>query len=129
MNEFKFLGTITHILPTESGVSKSNKDWKKLQFVVKEEKENYPQSMVFTMMDAKKIENFEKYNKVGHAVEVSFNLSAREYNGKWYADVTAWSVFSATSKQEAHENIKNSAVSSKVMDKQFDSIVDDDLPF
>jgi hypothetical protein len=49
------------------------------------------------MMDAKKIENFTKYEKVGNAVEVAFNLSAREYNGKWYADVQAWSVFGAKS--------------------------------
>jgi hypothetical protein len=114
MNQFKFLGTITNILPLQSGTSQNGKDWQKLQFVVKEEKAEYPQSMVFTMMDAKKIENFTKYEKVGNAVEVAFNLSAREYNGKWYADVTAWSVFGAKSE----DNIKQSAV-----------ITDMDLPF
>lgn len=105
MNQFKFLGTITNILPTQSGTSQGGKDWQKLQFVVKEEKADYPQSMVFTMMDPKKIENFQKYEKVGNAVEVSFNLSAREYNGKWYADITAWSVFGA---DKTPVNVSNS---------------------
>lgn len=100
MNELKFLGTITHILPIENGTSKAGKEWQKLQFVVKEEKENYPQIMVFTMMDSKKIENFEKYQKVGSSVEVSFNMNAREYNGKWYADIVAWNVFGGKKEEE-----------------------------
>lgn len=95
MNQFKFNGKITHILPLQSGTSQNGKDWQKIQFVVKEDKAEHAQSMVFTMMDTKKIEDFLKYQKVGHTVEVSFNLNAREYKDKWYADVTAWKVFGA----------------------------------
>lgn len=115
MNELKFTGKITHILPVEKGTSKAGKDWQKLQFVVEEEKDQYPQSMVFTMMDSDKIDDFVKFKKVGANVEVSYNFSAREYNGKWYGDVKAWNVFS-TSKKEAkiepkkEENIEDAIV-------------------
>ena len=121
MNEFKFLGTITHILPLESGVSKATgKEWKKLTFVVEETKDKYPQKMVFTMMDNTKIENFEKYNKVGNAVEVSFNLGAKEFNGKWYPEITAWSVFGAKGETT------NAPAPSKVSEAE---LIDDELGF
>jgi hypothetical protein len=35
-----------------------------------------------------KVRDLEKY-QVGDKVKISFNLSSREYNGRWYTDVRA----------------------------------------
>jgi hypothetical protein len=121
MNELKFTGILTHILPVQQGTSKAGKDWKKLQFIVEEEKNQYPQKMVFTMMDADKIDDFLKFKKVGATVEVSFNFDAREYQGKWYGDVKAWNVFSTSKKETSKEERISNAVT---IEKN-----DDDLPF
>ena len=38
-----------------------------------------------------KVKDLEKY-QVGDTVKVSFNLSSREFNGRWYTDVRAWRI-------------------------------------
>jgi hypothetical protein len=38
-----------------------------------------------------KVKELEKY-QVGDKVKISFNLSSREYNGRWYTDVRAWRI-------------------------------------
>ena len=38
-----------------------------------------------------KVRDLEKY-QVGDKVKISFNLSSREYNGRWYTDVRAWRI-------------------------------------
>ena len=38
-----------------------------------------------------KVKDLEKY-QVGDKVKVAFNLSSREYNGRWYTDVRAWRI-------------------------------------
>ena len=48
------------------------------------------------MFGEEKCENLTKYNKVGDEVEVSFNVSSREFNGKYYHNLDAWKVFKAT---------------------------------
>ena len=40
-----------------------------------------------------KLENFLKYTNIGDDVDVSFNLKSKEYNGKFYNSLDAWSVF------------------------------------
>ena len=38
-----------------------------------------------------KVRDLDKY-QVGDKVKISFNLSSREYNGRWYTDVRAWRI-------------------------------------
>ena len=38
-----------------------------------------------------KVKDLEKY-QVGDKVRISFNLSSREFNGRWYTDVRAWRI-------------------------------------
>jgi hypothetical protein len=38
-----------------------------------------------------KVRDLEKY-QIGDKVKVSFNISSREYNGRWYTDVRAWRI-------------------------------------
>ena len=91
-NENKFQGEITHISKTESGTSQAGKEWKKLEFVVKEKEGDYPQSSCFTMFGEEKVEKFLKYNKLGDIVSVAYNMDAREYNGRYFTNLNAWGV-------------------------------------
>jgi hypothetical protein len=95
MSELKTKGTITKILPVESGKTKDGKEWSKLTFVL-DTKAQYNPLIAFTVFGAEKIENFNKDNKEGQEVEVSFNVSSREYEGKWYNSIDAWKVFAVT---------------------------------
>ena len=76
-------GKITKILEVEKGTSKAGKEWQKINFVVDTGAEFNPE-VCFQIFGEDKVENFNKYNKVGNDVDVSFNVSSREFNGKYY---------------------------------------------
>ena len=40
-----------------------------------------------------KVENFVKFNKVGQHVDVDFNVSANEWQGKYFTSLSAWKIF------------------------------------
>jgi len=94
MNELKLTGKIVEILPQESGTSKAGKEWTKQSFVIDLGTE-FNNLIAFGIFGAEKVENFNKFNKVGQMVDVSFNVSCREHNGKWYTNLDAWKIFKA----------------------------------
>lgn len=70
------------------GVSKAGKAWKKQQFVIETEGQ-YPKKVAFFLMNDK----LEAANlQMGNTVEVEVDAQSREYNGKWYTELTAWRV-------------------------------------
>lgn len=85
-------GTILKVLDTENGTSKAGKDWSKRGFVIKTQDE-YPKEVCFSLFGEKTniIDNF----RAGDLVDVYFNLSSREYNGKYYHNIDAWRVAKA----------------------------------
>jgi len=84
-------GKITAINAVENGTSKAGKEWQKQNFVINTGDKFNPE-VCFQVFGAEKCENLTKYNNVGDDVEVSFNVSSREYNGKWYNSLDAWMV-------------------------------------
>jgi len=117
MNELKFTGKITKIYPTQEG-SKNGKDWKRIDFVVEEEKPEYPQTAAFSLFGVEKVDKFLKYNKEGDTVDVSFNLKADEYNGKHYQKLDAWHVYGGNKDAANSSTGTNSAVPVDKMDDQ-----------
>ena len=86
---------ITKINEVESGTSKaSGKAWKKLTFVG-ETQEQYNNLYAFELFGEEKVDNFVKYNKVGDVVDVDFNVSTREWEGRYFTSLSAWKVFKA----------------------------------
>ena len=83
-------GKITDILPVESGVSKSQKEWKKQNFVVDTGAQFNP-SVCFNAFGDDKIALIAEL-KVGQDVEVFFNVSSREFNGKYYHNIDMWKI-------------------------------------
>lgn len=83
---------ITSISEVQSGTSKAGKDWKKLTFVG-ETSEQYNNLYAFDLFGEEKVDNFLKFNKVGDTVNVDFNVSTREWQGKYFTTLSAWSIF------------------------------------
>ncbi|WP_308242284.1 DUF3127 domain-containing protein [uncultured Prevotella sp.] len=81
-------GVIKAILPVQSGTSKNGNGWQKADFVIEEEGGNYPNSMVITAFG----DRVEKLNtvRVGDRVTARFDTLAREYNGRYFTNITLY---------------------------------------
>lgn len=83
-------GKIIAVLPERGGISqRTGSEWK-LQSYVLETQENYPRKMCFDVFGADKIAQFNI--NIGETVTVSFDIDAREYQGRWYNSIRAWKV-------------------------------------
>ena len=86
----KQTGILLKKLGETSGVSQNTGNaWKNAEFLM-EVPGQYPQHINFKVADGQsgRIAHFE--NHIGKTVTVSFDIDAREYNGRWYNDVKAW---------------------------------------
>lgn len=110
-------GIIKGILPVESGTSKAGKDWKKGRFVL-DTKAQYNPDICFSVFGEEKLEHLSKH-KQGEEVEVHFNISSREYNGKYYHSVDAWKIEAVSQTIEQVTEVVETALNEE----------DDDLPF
>ena len=90
-------GKITKILEKVTGQKKDGSgEWIKQSFTL-ETTEQYNNLYCFELFGEEKVENFNKYNKVGGDVKVDFNVSTNEWNGKYFTSLQAWKVFKAES--------------------------------
>lgn len=110
-------GKITKVLPLESGQTKAGAEWQKQSFIV-DSGSQYNNLYCFEVFGNEKVENFNKYNKVGNDVTVEFNVNCNEYNGKYYTTLSAWKI----SKAEASATQPFETVTEL-------NVVEDDLPF
>jgi hypothetical protein len=113
-------GKIIQLLPAQTGQGK-NGAWKKQEFVL-ETGDTYPKKVCIAVWGDKiDLNSF----KLGTAVDVSFDVESREYNGKWYTDVKAWKVNAARQKEGGQ-----AAPASSASPVSYDDIPQgDDLPF
>lgn len=81
-------GKIIAVLPTRSGTSAKGTQWSSQTSVI-ETHEQYPKRVAFDVL-GDKIKEFNL--QVGEEVTVSFDINAREFNGKWFNSVNAWKV-------------------------------------
>ena len=65
--------------------------WMKQDFILEYQDGNYPAEVCFTSFGNDKVAELDRY-QVGDQVKVSFNLRAREFNGRWYNDVRVWRI-------------------------------------
>lgn len=96
-------GKITQILEVETGTSKAGKEWKKGGFVI-DNGNQFNNTVCFSLFGDDKI-NMIKDLKVGQEVEVAFNLSSKEFNGKWYHNIDAWKINEAGDSKPAELNV------------------------
>lgn len=81
-------GKIIAVLPERSGIS-ARGEWKCQTYVI-ETQEQYPKKMAFDVFGADRIVNFGI--QVGMVVDVSFDIDAHEYQGRYFNQIRAWDV-------------------------------------
>ena len=121
-------GRVSNILAIESGVSKAGKEWKKQGFII-DTGEQYNPEICFSVFGEDKLQMVAGIT-VGEEVEVHFNLSSREFNGKYYHNIDAWRIEKGSA-QAAQNVVPNNAAPLPTSETPFDSnsAESDDLPF
>jgi hypothetical protein len=83
-------GKIIAVLEPRGGVSaRTGSPWKSQEYVL-ETQEQYPRKMVFDLFGEDKIAQFNI--QIGEVLTVSFDIDAREWNGRWFNSIRAWKV-------------------------------------
>ena len=91
MNETKVTGKIEQVLDYKSGVgANSGKAWSKQGFLLayKRGEHEYDAKLAFDVWGDERIKEFAL--KVGDVVTLTLDIASREYNGRWYTDITAY---------------------------------------
>tara|TARA_R100000664_G_scaffold22442_1_gene31942 strand:+ start:180 stop:506 length:327 start_codon:yes stop_codon:yes gene_type:complete len=105
------IGKLVKKLDRETGVSKSGKGWEKQSVVIEQNGKDFNKEVVVSFF-GDKVKKLRDINE-GSEVNVSVNLSSREYNGKYYHNIDGWFI----------SNIGEETVGGKFMTS------DDEMPF
>jgi hypothetical protein len=82
-------GKIIAVLPPLGGTSKNGNEWKKQEYVL-ETHEQFAKKICFQIFGIDRIA--QASIKQGEEVTVHFDIESREYNGKWFTNISAWKV-------------------------------------
>ena len=119
-------GRIARKLNVQTGTS-ARGAWSKQEFVLEYQEGNFPAQICMNVWGDDKVRDLEKY-QVGDKVKVSFNLSSREFNGRWYTDVRAGRIEPVGS-QPAPAPMPMGAPMPTIDDLPASPVEEDDLPF
>lgn len=81
-------GKVIAALPAREGQS-ARGPWKAQDFVI-ETHDTYPRKLVFSVFGEDRLQRFNI--QIGQEVNVSFDIDAHEYNGRWFNSVRAFDV-------------------------------------
>ena len=93
----EIIGKVVAVLELQSGTSKKGSEWKKRDFVIETLDEKFPKKVCFTLFG----DRADACPSIDSVVNVSFDIDAHEYNGKWFNSVNAWKVEPAQAQQQA----------------------------
>ena len=124
-------GRIVRKMGVQTGTS-ARGAWSKQEFVFEYQEGNFPTQVCMNVWGEDKVRDLDKY-QVGDKVKISFNLSSREYNGRWYTDVRAWRIEPAGSQPAAPAQTPGFATPMSApmpsVDDMSSPLSEDDLPF
>ena len=81
-------GKVIAALNVRTGTS-ARGEWKAQDFVI-ETHESYPRKMAFTVFGEDRLQRFNI--QIGQEVNVSFDIDAHEYQGRWFNSIRAYDV-------------------------------------
>lgn len=81
-------GKVIAVLPERSGISQRG-EWRSQTYVI-ETQEQYPKKMAFDVFGGDRIVNFGIH--LGEVIDVSFDIDAHEYQGRYFNQIRAWNV-------------------------------------
>ncbi|MBO5635253.1 MAG: DUF3127 domain-containing protein [Bacteroidales bacterium] len=126
-------GRISRKEPKQNGQS-ARGAWVKQDFILEYQDGNFPAEVCFTSFGTDKVAELDRF-QVGDEVKVSFNLRAREYNGRWYNDVRVWRISPAGQSAQAPvaaaspAPMPEQAPAPTIMDMPVQDDESNDLPF
>lgn len=123
-------GKLIQVLQEQSGEGRNGK-WAKCDFVI-ETQEKFPKKVCITAWN--ELIGTIKAMPAGADLKVAFDLSSREYNGKWYTDIKAWKIESgsgsaASGNTGSSYQAPDTSGANSHSGSQERHISDDDLPF
>ena len=125
-------GKVIAVLPARSGVS-ARGEWKSQSFVI-ETHDSFPRKMVFDVFGEERLTRFNI--QLGQEVNVSFDIDAHEYNGRWFNNIRAFDVrlvdpntVSAAPASQAAPAAPQQPANAPFPPQPEQSNSDDDLPF
>lgn len=125
-------GKVIAVLPARSGVS-ARGEWKSQSFVI-ETHDSFPRKMVFDVFGEERLTRFNI--QLGQEVNVSFDIDAHEYNGRWFNNIRAFDVrlvdpntVSAAPAAQAAPAAPQQPTNAPFPPQPEQSNSDDDLPF
>lgn len=125
-------GKVIAVLPARSGVS-ARGEWKSQSFVI-ETHDSFPRKMVFDVFGEERLTRFNI--QLGQEVNVSFDIDAHEYNGRWFNNIRTFDVrlvdpntVSAAPAAQAAPAAPQQPTNAPFPPQPEQSNSDDDLPF
>lgn len=83
-------GKIYYVGQVETGKSeKTGNEWQRQNFVVEVQSGMYYKKISLSIM-GQNLQRFGHLIVAGKSVNVSFDINAKEYNGRWYNELTVW---------------------------------------
>jgi len=98
----KVTGKLVKLLDTETGTSKTGKEWKKQQFVLETQDEYNPHICITTFGD--NIENIKNI-KIGTEITAHINVGSKEYNGRYYHNINLWKIETETQTENKKDDL------------------------
>jgi hypothetical protein len=114
----EFKGRLIKIMEPQTGQGR-NGEWKKQEFVIEEAEGQYPKKACFSVWNDKI--NLKELIE-GTILNVYFDIASREFNGKWYTDLTAYRADIIGTTTTVQSEPEKFAPEEDTLDK-------DDLPF
>lgn len=84
-------GYILHKSDVETGTSKTGTPWSKMTIVISCDGKTTPYDKVAFSVFGEKCIDADKF-KLGDRVAIEFSVSSREWNGKWFSDISLFSI-------------------------------------
>lgn len=116
---------IVEVLPVQKGTS-SKGEWEKHQFVVSWMDGQYEQKLCLEVMNADKWDKMKQSVVVGNEVLVKFNVSSREWNGRYFTTASCYYCSTIGGVQQAQAQAPVQAPQQPISAPQQD---DSSLPF
>lgn len=86
----ELIGKLIKVLPEQSGQSEKG-PWVRGGFVIEFQDGEYPRNAAFTLFGENRI-NMVKSIPLGSMVRVQFSVNSREYQERWYTDLSCFRV-------------------------------------
>jgi len=89
--QLQITGQLKKVMNPETGTTKSGKKWKRQAFLIEYQDGNYTKQVsIQAKSDA--VINVVSHARINDTLVCDINVESREWNDRFYTDVTAWKV-------------------------------------